>query len=442
MTHELFNDFDILEAYRKLKTHYYYDNTDLHMRRKIANFEADSNFEQKLKNLMDSLNDNKTPEFYISKYNEIGYYTKPKSFENNIVDEDSLIVTNRYMSEQYDLGGFNFFIDLPIELHIINVLWIMKLGYLLDSQYCHYSNKEKSYCYANKLEIDEDTGKIKDGNKLFKTYSYQYQQWRDDCIETAEDLLQNHKKDVIIVSLDIKSYYPTASLDYSKVNEDLKIRCNNKDISDDFEKYSFLTKILGKIRDEYYKLIKPLTEKEEKKPPKEDNNEQENIKYSEMLIPIGMLSSNVIANWYLRIFDERVNKYVKPAYYGRYVDDILIVLENHGDCEELAKEDGICDKSCCVENKKLSVHKILKQYFCGCNPNKCATKILESDKIEENDDNKNISNSSSKDTKEIKNDNYYININNRSLKFKVKKLNYLFLMLIQQRLCSKNLKKQ
>ena len=244
MTSGLFDDFDIFEAYRKLKTHYYYDNTDLHMRRKIADFEADSNFEQKLKNLMDSLNDNKTPEFYISKYNEIGYYTKPKSFENNIVDEDSLIVTNRYMSEQYDLGGFNFFIDLPIELHIINVLWIMKLGYLLDSQYCHYSNKEKSYCYANKLEIDEDTGKIKDGNKLFKTYSYQYQQWRDDCIETAEDLLQNHKKDVIIVSLDIKSYYPTASLDYSKVNEDLKIRCYNKGISGDFEKYSFLTKIL------------------------------------------------------------------------------------------------------------------------------------------------------------------------------------------------------
>ena len=43
-------------------------------------------------------------------------------------------------------------------------------------------------------------------------------------IEAAEDLLQNHKKDVTIVSLDIKSYYPTASLDYSKVNKDLKIR--------------------------------------------------------------------------------------------------------------------------------------------------------------------------------------------------------------------------
>ena len=119
-----------------------------------------------------------------------------------------------------------------------------------------------------------------------------------------------------------------------------------------------------------------------------------------------MLSSNVIANWYLRVFDERVNKYVKPAYYGRYVDDILIVLENHGDCEKLTKENGICDRNCCIDNKKLSIHKILRQYFCGCNTNKCAAKILESDEIEENDDNKNILNSSSKNTKEIKNDNF------------------------------------
>ena len=87
MTNKLFNEFDIFEAYRKLKTHYYYDNTDLHMRRKIADFEADSNFEQRLKNLTYLLNNNKSPEFYISTYNEIGYYTKPKSFENNIVDE-------------------------------------------------------------------------------------------------------------------------------------------------------------------------------------------------------------------------------------------------------------------------------------------------------------------------------------------------------------------
>lgn len=63
------------------------------------------------------------------------------------------------------------------------------------------------------------------------------------------------------------------------------------------------------------------------------NKEIDKLK-SEHPIPIGMLSSNIIANWYLRTFDEKVNKYVKPAFYGRYVDDILIVLENRGGCSK------------------------------------------------------------------------------------------------------------
>ena len=307
----------------------------------------------------------------IKKYGKISYYTQPKSFENNIVEEkDTLIVTNRYVSDMYIMKNFNFFIDIPIELHIINVLWIMKLGYLLDSQYCHYSNKSKSYCYANKLQFDDDTEKLLPGNKLFKTYAYQYQKWRDECIEVAEDLLNNHKTDVIIVSLDIKRYYPSAFLEYSLINDDLKIRCENKNIQEDYEKYSFLTTVLGQIRDCYFSSIEKLI-----------NEDNQNKKDAEKItsnkpIPIGMLSSNIIANWYLRVFDEKVNKFVNPAFYGRYVDDILIVLKNNGDCAELSKEDGICDKTCCTDRRKLSIHKILKQYFCGCNKKECQTAVL------------------------------------------------------------------
>ncbi|WP_394344534.1 RNA-directed DNA polymerase [Chryseobacterium mulctrae] len=44
------------------------------------------------------------------------------------------------------------------------------------------------------------------------------------------------------------------------------------------------------------------------------------------LLPIGLLSSYVIANHYLNDFDKIVTNKFKPAYYGRYVDDILIVL--------------------------------------------------------------------------------------------------------------------
>ncbi len=43
-------------------------------------------------------------------------------------------------------------------------------------------------------------------------------------------------------------------------------------------------------------------------------------------LPIGLSASPVIANWYLKAFDDAVLGSVRPAYYGRYVDDILLVI--------------------------------------------------------------------------------------------------------------------
>src|SRR5690625_7830878 len=48
----------------------------------------------------------------------------------------------------------------------------------------------------------------------------------------------------------------------------------------------------------------------------------------EVLLPIGLISSYTLANYYLRTCDKDVRKRVNPLYYGRYVDDIVIVLSN------------------------------------------------------------------------------------------------------------------
>ena len=352
----LFSKDDIIDAYRKLKTYFYYDNSALFMKRKIADFEyKNENIEDIFNHLAEILN-TQSEDIYkyfitdqtILRENLVDFYLLPKSFDNNILEQNSknIIITNRYTSEIYEFSKFNFLIDIPIEFHIINVLWIVKLGYLLDSDYCYYSDKYTSYCYANRLEVDKDKECILPGNKLFKLYSSQYQKWRDDCIEATEDLLNNHKKDAIIISLDIKRYYPSAKLNYEDVNIALKQRCDNKQ----FEKYKFLTNILKNIRDEYIKQIKNIIIKEE--------NDFGEILPSESPIPIGMLSSNVIANWYLKDFDKQLIKQVKPIYYGRYVDDMLIVLENTGGCNK-----DNCDKTNCIENRKLTTKNIIEKYF-------------------------------------------------------------------------------
>jgi hypothetical protein len=45
-------------------------------------------------------------------------------------------------------------------------------------------------------------------------------------------------------------------------------------------------------------------------------------------LPIGLLSSGVIGNWFLHEFDNQIVNQLAPSFYGRYVDDITIVLAN------------------------------------------------------------------------------------------------------------------
>lgn len=340
MIEELFTIDDIKEAYNKLKRYYYYDGENYVVRRKIAEFEYDDNeLENKLNKLKNYLNnyDNEQNNNIEKMFGEISYYVLPKSFKNeqdvddeehykkNIREEKGIIITNRFSLETENrLKEYNFFIDIPIELHIINVLWIMKLGYLLDSKL----GDKVTCCYANRLEFDKEQKKIKKGKKLFKPYFIQYQEWRDNCINNAEKLLKD-KKNIIICSLDIKRYYPSARVDYENIKEDLENICEKKQ----YEKYKFLTDIISQIRKKYINSIEEI---------KNDIKEQNDIP-SEQSIPIGMLSSSIIANWYLRKFDNKIKEKLLPYFYGRYVDDMLIVFEDKKDIKKL-NIDNIIDK--------------------------------------------------------------------------------------------------
>ena len=46
-----------------------------------------------------------------------------------------------------------------------------------------------------------------------------------------------------------------------------------------------------------------------------------------ILLPIGFLPSNIIANYYLCRFDCQMQKIKSVIYYGRYVDDMLLVTK-------------------------------------------------------------------------------------------------------------------
>lgn len=129
---------DIYEAYRKLKSYFYYDNTSLFIRKQIADFETDlvqepfncndadfkKRFEQKTKLLKDALNHKDPVKKLEQCIKKISYKLIPK----NVDTESFNFITNKSSSKQISVSKYNFLIDAPIEIHIISVLWLMFVG--------------------------------------------------------------------------------------------------------------------------------------------------------------------------------------------------------------------------------------------------------------------------------------------------------------------------
>ncbi|WP_394674975.1 RNA-directed DNA polymerase [uncultured Chryseobacterium sp.] len=322
---------EIKLAYNKLKTYIYYDNTELILREKLVEFETDTvksnfnlnwkvselysadeiinifnnnttekNIEENLKikfeKLLNELNNfNEESDYFKSLFDSISVNYFPKKIHHDKQDEN--FITNKKKSDSYELEKVTAFINIPIELHIISILWINESGFKLDIELL----KE---CKGNRLILNkEKTGVIKNSS-LFKPYFTQYQKWRDESIIVAQNLL-NDEKNALFINLDIKDYFHSCRIDLDKYF----------DIDND--NLNCVNYILRKIHSIYSDLIA-----KKHKFPYDFSSELEN----KSLLPIGLLSSYIIANHYLNDFDKIVINKFKPAYYGRYVDDILIVL--------------------------------------------------------------------------------------------------------------------
>jgi len=154
MSYEL---HQIKEAYIKLKSYIYYDNTDILLRKKLVEFESNrtkddiisqlmssgkpyvgikgiskmsisEKIDAKLEQLTNALNNyRQQPEFFDFFLSQINVNFYPKSFQKE-KSEKNFITNKRIEEEGYKIDRVTAFIDAPIEIHIISVLWIIEYG--------------------------------------------------------------------------------------------------------------------------------------------------------------------------------------------------------------------------------------------------------------------------------------------------------------------------
>lgn len=320
------NKNNVKQAFLYLKNYIYYDNLNLFLKQNIAEFEStnctndklESKFEEIAEEIVtcanfDNLNECNRFQTWL---NQIDFYILPKqiesfsSNENSEEKEKGLFICNVREKESYKVSKINYFIKAPVALHIIDTLWCLYVGPVLESMISkdNYGNRMSASAlqYRNIFNIYSE-------KNLFIPYIKKYTKWRDQAVQTATEISEK-KENVAILSLDLTSYFYHINLDFNKINSIIELFYEeDKKLLNLAKKLNFL---LEKIYNKYYEQTKPFL--------RQTHLDCEGKKG----LPIGLASSAIIGNWYLSDFDQAISETVNPVYYGRYVDDILIVIKN------------------------------------------------------------------------------------------------------------------
>ena len=336
----------ILGAYKKLKSYYYYDKSALYNKMRIAMWEhpiEDMGHRiDDLANFMQSLEGNIDNDYLSMLLKKIGLIPMPKSFSEKPKEED---VLQNVVSNDRKLTKINFYIKAPIELLILDTIWTLMISKIAYEQSCM-----PSFVCANRVKAkqvfndnyDLFTGIDFESNRLFYPYFRQYSSWRDRAFENIKTRYEAHQ-DSILVSLDIKNYFYSVVFDFDKLGMYLKDDSRLKSIQ-------CLTDIIKNVHISYTAEMQKLR-----------GNIPADCKKGQSALPIGLMSSSVLANLYLKEFDDAVCQKLNPTYYGRYVDDIILVVDKTAEMD--ISRDYIIEKllvkTDIIETRKDSYH-ILK----------------------------------------------------------------------------------
>lgn len=310
-------------AYKKLKQMVHFEKHPLTLRRRMAKFECDAAFEERLQAVSDVAGSNSphdSPQFK-EWIDDIGFDVIPKSVIGPAKPKEGQgsFVSNVTSAPVHRVEKVNYLFDGPVEIHLLAVLWLMIEG-------PEYDHTLSSHCSGSRLH--QFVGNNEDRSAhLFKKYHELYAKWRDSGIQKARGLLSEDRQSVCVVGLDVQEYYYRIQLDWKTLRTQIKRPVPKGPLQAFFMQRQLigarLFKCIEQVCKSYREKLNPLLA-----------ITHPDLPEAATCLPIGLCASPVIANWYLKAFDDGILENVRPAYYGRYVDDILMVVAMHKPPEE------------------------------------------------------------------------------------------------------------
>ncbi|HCD2344706.1 TPA: RNA-directed DNA polymerase, partial [Klebsiella pneumoniae] len=308
---------DVKKAYLYLKSYAYHENLNLFLKQRIAEFESEGQADHFIE-IVNVIKDGniKNNENLIRWFGKVNFHVLPKSIDikgeleqNEHNKRNGLFISNVRDADIYQISKVNYFINAPVQLHIIDMLWCVFAAPAIETLLEDNSYGNRMHPSAIRYAVAKRTS---GGQEIFKRYIDQYNLWRDQAVSIATDL-SKEEHDVALLSLDLKSYFYFVDVDFDKIKEAINRYYSQSDTLRD------LSIRLTDIIDDLYSLYNKITNTLQKKTHPNCINKKR--------LPIGLASSSIIANWYLSDFDKSIADEVRPAYYGRYVDDILMVFK-------------------------------------------------------------------------------------------------------------------
>lgn len=298
----------IKRAFRKLLTYVYFDKSDMRMRYNVASFTkrlSNKQIENEVFNNILNVANGKSENLLEEWLNQMSLLYYPKKVCEQAIEKDPHLISNKVNGNAV-VDRLLVKANVPAELLILDVVWLLEYGFLIDSSLA-------PCCYGNRMDLMPGELGVRKGNALFKKYHYQYQSWWKRGLSIANAALKN-EEDVTIINFDIANCYHSIDFDFSAFKEDFSKRYPAKDIYN-----SPLTYVLEKIYNRYWEL----SQKSDAEIFTKENRGKHPLSLS-------LLSSSVLANWYLSPLDDFINENRERyslLYYGRYVDDCMVVLK-------------------------------------------------------------------------------------------------------------------
>ncbi|MHB9833261.1 RNA-directed DNA polymerase [Paraburkholderia terrae] len=309
---------DLYLAYRKAKAEAFHENTHYHA---VAFTKFEQDLHRNLTAIQRRLNES-DPDWFSSPGFIGDHAYLPKSVDTSkwdSVDEGHFRALDPFddwetrfnKDRKAATASLRLVIRPTVAFQVVSALWIMRVGHLFDAVL------DRNASFANRLR--RTGSRARDGSDsslnlstpaLFSPYFSAYQEWRERGLKSMERGLQQGRS-VLAVTMDIEKFYHRVSPSFMLRPSFLKAIGVQLTTSEK----TFTARLLLAMETWYAQT-----------PDFDDRPEG--------AIPVGLSASKIIANVLLAQFDNAVLERVKPLYYGRYVDDIFLVLdatdEDHG----------------------------------------------------------------------------------------------------------------